>query len=716
MKDGTSFGSLIERMISKLVQDESGKRQHYRPVYSLHKWWARRPGAQFRTIILLAAGISKGLFQIDGNGDLLESSRYFRAPKLDNLIVFDPFMGGGTTLVEANRLGAKVIGCDVNPVSYWIVRESLRPIDLEQLTSFFADLNATVGERIREMYRTDCIECGTEDCEGLYVFWIREVNCQMCKERVPLYKRTLLNRGMQRNKPISEDNIASVFCPDCFSLNTWKGIGLCTCESCGADFDPTKGTFDYGKLRCPSCGREEQKLAKLAGSPRLMEERIVAIEYWCSKCEKRIYKTPDSKDHSKMKRIWNEFSETKENLIIPCQMIPEGSSGRRWRTHGYNYYFQIFNPRQLLAVNFVREEIEGVPKEYRDAFVTILSNSLEYNNMMTPYNYPHRKLHHLFTYHALPLTTTPVENSFWGFSSMGAGTFVNCYERYCKAKHYGQSPFDRYKDSAGRIRTVFSPKEKIEAKLVDSFELLSKVHRGAMLFCRDSSHIPEIPNSSVDLIITDPPYFDNVHYSELSNFFYVWLRLLAQNEHFEKDHVSTEGEAVVNSGLGKNQEAYQRIITSVFTECRRVLKDNGTLAFTFHHTRLEAWWTILCAIRESGFSISTSFPVSSEYKVSPHIRMKDALAMDLVLFCKQKEDSDMSNAKVANQLRKAVNTALERKAAQNGTEMLLRFIGDILRIASSSSVQYEWFSNSVEQLENELDATFLSNGSISSGY
>ncbi|NHI84033.1 MAG: DUF1156 domain-containing protein [Candidatus Thorarchaeota archaeon] len=707
------FKSLIERTISKLAQDESGKRQHYRPVYSLHKWWARRSGAQFRSIILLAAGLDDGLFEIDETGGLLESSKYFHPPNLERLIVFDPFMGGGTTLVEANRLGAKVIGCDINPVSYWIVRESLRPIDLQQLSSIFDNLNETVGESIREIYRTDCVVCGRKNCEGLHVFWIREIICPKCSKQVPLYKRTLLNKGLKRNKPISEENKASIFCANCFSLNTWEGSGICTCNACNAEFDPMKGTFDHGRFCCPNCGEAGQKLAEVAGNSRLMTERIVAIEYWCPSCKKRLYKSPDSKDYSRIKEIERQFRETKEDMTLPHQSIPKGSSSRRWRTHGYRYYSQIFSSRQLLALNFVEQSLGKTSYEYRDAFVTILSNSLEYNNMMTPYNYPHRKLHHLFTYHSFPLTTTPVENSFWGSANMGAGTFVNCYQRYLKAKLYCRRPFEKYKDASGRIRTVFTPTERIEAKFVDTFQHLTKEKRGAMLFCRDSSHVPEIPDNSVDLVITDPPYFDNVHYSELSNFFYVWLRLLIENEYFEEKYVSPENEAVVNLGMGKDSKKYQQIMVSVFKECRRVLKEEGTLAFTFHHSKLQAWWAILCALRESGFSINTSFPVNSEYKMNPHIRQKDTLDMDLVLFCKPRLDILTSLSTPAQLLERALRFALDSNMARTRKEAVIRFIGNILRIASSSNIQYDWFAGAMKQLERELDLNISKKGVIS---
>jgi putative DNA methylase len=424
-----------EEIISQLAQVETGKKQYYRPVYSLHKWWARRPGTLFRAIILQAIEPHKKLFSIN-HGSLSPESNYFQSHNLENVIIFDPFMGGGTTLVEANRLGAKVIGCDLNPVSCWIVRETLKPIDLDKLNHYFARLDQTVGVKIRSLYSTNCVRCNTV-AEGLYAFWIRYVNCMHCGQNVYLFKRTMLNKGESRNKSISRTNLATVFCPNCFGLNDWNGKDECECKDCGSRFDPKDGTYNQGNYICSKCGKEGISLIGTINKGHRLHERLIAIEYWCPTCQKRLYKNPDEKDLAKIQKIEEDFIRLGEKGIYPKQKILVGDSSVRWRRHHYYHYYDLFNHRQLLAFNYLIEAIFDIPEEeYRNAFITIFSNSLEYNNMMTPYNYPHRKLHHLFNYHALPLTTTPVENSVWGVGEEGAGTFVNCYRRYFQEKNY----------------------------------------------------------------------------------------------------------------------------------------------------------------------------------------------------------------------------------------------------------------------------------------
>jgi len=311
MKNSRFIEPYTEDIISQLTQDETGKRQYYRPVYSLHKWWARRPGALFRAITLLATGTHHKLFETSNGGSISTLSGYFQNHNLDEAIIFDPFMGGGTILAEANRLGAKVIGCDLNPVSYWIVRETLKPIDLQSLDSYYQKLEHTAGKKIMDLYRTQCIQCGTA-CDSLYVFWLRYVECPFCGERNYLYKRTLLNKGLSRNKPPSQTNPATTFCPNCFTLNDWHGEEQCMCQSCGHVYDPQTGSYDKGNYACHHCGREQISLINTLKTGQELSEKLLAIEYRCPQCNTRLYKSPDADDLAKV-------AHTQKNILYDRQ-------------------------------------------------------------------------------------------------------------------------------------------------------------------------------------------------------------------------------------------------------------------------------------------------------------------------------------------------------------------------------------------------------------
>lgn len=697
----------IEKFISKLAQDEVGKRQHYRPVYSLHKWWARRPGSLFRSLILLAAEPNRPLFNLL-NGQLTPwRSNYFADHNLENTIILDPFMGGGTTLVEANRLGAKVIGCDLNPVAYWIVRETLKSINLEKLNTYLIDLEQTTGQKIKALYKTYCQQCD-QKADTLYVFWLRYVSCPHCHQEVHLYKRALLNEGLSRTKPPSPNNPATAFCPNCFSLNQWSGKGDCHCHACQYAFDPRQSSYDKGMFACPHCHKQGISLIKTLGENQKPREKLLAIEYLCPCNQTRNYKSPDRHDLDLLTAIEEQVQQCQSKMIMPRQEILVGDSSERWRNHNYRYYYEIFNARQLLAFHYLLTGIQAIPEaEYRHTFFTIFSNSLEYNNMMTPYNYPHRKLHHLFNYHALPLTTTPVENVVWGIGSEGAGTFLNCYQRYVKAKQYCQQPFDRFKAANGMIQTVAAECEKIEATFVKTFAELQHTPGAALLSCGDSANLPHIPDHSVDFVITDPPYFDSIHYSELSNFFYVWLKSLLNDESFTTEHVPTEQEAIVNSSLDKGEKEYQALLADVFKEASRVLKPDGKLIFTFHHAKWRAWWTVLQALVANGFVMADSFPVMSEYKVNPHIRNKQSLDMDLVLICRKQPVNDvMPDPDPVAILRRAMENSDVAGTIDSDNHLFLYFMGELLRTASMFSdmneLHYDWFAEALTHFDDFL--------------
>lgn len=702
---------LIKQAISKMAQDETGKRQYYRPIYSIHKWWARRPGSLFRSILILATSSSEvreKLFLEDSLYGISPRSSYFGKYDLNQKIVLDPFMGGGTTLVEAHRLGAKVIGCDINPVAFWIVRESLKPLDLAKLHKYFAFIEQNAGEKIRALYRTRCIHCG-QMADSLYVFWICTIPCGRCEHRVLLHKRTLLNEGASRNRPLSPTNPATVFCPKCYFLHEWRGNPNHFCPVCGANFDPGKGHYNQGIYQCPDCGFRENLLDRIRKG-RSLGEIPVAIEYWCASCNGRYYKRLDEEDKAILASADKTFHGRDLSEFVPETPIPFGTSSRRWILHGFTHYRSVFSSRQLLAFSYLLEAIRAIPEtEYQYAFYTIFSNMLEYNNMMTPYNYPHRKLHHLFNYHALPLTTMPVENSVWGNGEEGVGTFVNCYRRYVNAKRYCEAPYEKFRTKSGEVGTVKMLHERIEACFVDSFDDLKNTPKGALLLCQDSSHLPQIPDKSVDLVVTDPPYYDSIHYSELSNFFYVWLAKHVPLPYFREPLVPSEREAVVNKGLGKGEGAYLELMTKVFQECHRVLKDEGRLIFTFHHTKWHAWWVIFSAIWQSGFRIVDFFPVQSEYRVNPHIRNKQSIDMDLVLICQKQEiPHEVLSLSLVGALERATAVVKQNSNASR-SEMFLHFVGELLRSASCSAESTppseEWFRDSLGFFEFLVPST-----------
>src|SRR5687767_12441089 len=146
--------------VAELALREKQIQQNYRPIIGIHKWFARRPGTLFRNLLLS-----------EFNGTEPLESSYWRSHELRGLIA-DPFMGGGTTVFEANRLGFSVIGSDINPMAHWIVRQALEPLDRSDFVTAAADVCKHVETKLGSLYETRCEHCrGTAQVK--YFIWVK---------------------------------------------------------------------------------------------------------------------------------------------------------------------------------------------------------------------------------------------------------------------------------------------------------------------------------------------------------------------------------------------------------------------------------------------------------------------------------------------------------------------------------------------------------------
>lgn len=150
--------------ISKIAEHESWRKEINRPIYHIHKWWAIRLGSVFRAMTLAALrGPATDTWQ-----------DFYERHRLNDKVVLDPFMGSGTTLGEAVKLGAKAIGCDVNPVSSFLVRQAFARVSEAQLRAAFARLESKVAAEIRHYYQTRDPASG-KLIPVLYFFWVKTV-------------------------------------------------------------------------------------------------------------------------------------------------------------------------------------------------------------------------------------------------------------------------------------------------------------------------------------------------------------------------------------------------------------------------------------------------------------------------------------------------------------------------------------------------------------
>ncbi|MFW9965963.1 MAG: DUF1156 domain-containing protein, partial [Candidatus Thorarchaeota archaeon] len=580
--------------INKIAEKESTGfgRRHYRPVYVMHKWWARRLGSIFRWILLYTLS--------DEDSNQLWSS-YQDKISFPDKVVLDPMMGGGTTVVEALRFGCKVIAGDLNPVSWFIVKKEIEDIDPEKLRGALAKLEHDLDTELRQYYVTKCPECSGE-AEGIYYFYHKTLVCPDCAKEIPLMRDYILAKSLKNEGRI-------VICPQCYMIFDVKDTkSKATCPRCKRGFEPRNTSFTDGRkyyCHCRDCKpRNIVDWIQTNGRP---EERMYAIEFHCKACEKdknpslkngRGYKTADESDLHLLKKANEEFAKIGKHLPIPDAVIPKGVETRRALNHGYERFRDMFSDRQLLNLGKIFRWILNLEDwTLKEFFVLAFSNSLKYNNMFAKYNATRGFITDIFRTHSFSPSMAPVEANCYD-TSRGRGAFTAFVNLVIEGKEYCRQPFERIirENSMTKVQSGLP----IVSQIADSYNELDEKKK-VFLQCESSESI-DVPSGIADAVVTDPPYFGNVMYSELSNFFYVWLRIALQEKYdqFADEFVPWKKEVIENRMQEKGEVEFLAGLTKVFSETNRILKEDGVLVFTFHHKKEEAWAAVLQAILDSG--------------------------------------------------------------------------------------------------------------------
>lgn len=613
----------VERLNPVALAEGNSKK----PIYQMHKWWARRLGSVFRMITLAAfapAEVSEDTLWSWFVGSPARGETECR-PNLEGKIVLDPFMGGGTTVVEALRLGCRVIGVDINPVAWFVTKKEIEPVDLAELDRAFRFLEATAGEKIREFYRTTC--SAGHEADVMYYFWVKVAECEECGAAIRLWPNMELSLRDHRHV---------VVCPECLQVVETAGYDPHTaCPDCGTVFDPRRGNSGRGVFRCTACGKRQRLVDAAARRGGPLRAELHALEGYCRTCG-RFFKRADEADLRRWEEARAEFERRRDDLLFPRQAIPtEGRSDPRPVNHGYTHFWHMFNERQLLCLSTLLEAILEIPdRNIRELMLLAFSDALDANNMFCKYETAWHKVSVFFGLHAYHPIERPTENNVWG-TAFGRGTFVRCFEKVRRGKAYGQRPYERIDGARRSVRG-----ERAEGVLVEDFSALERTPGGALLRCQSSEDLSLVPDRSVDAVITDPPYFDNVQYSELADFFYVWLRLGLQADYpwFEPPYSERPEEIVQNERRGKSADFFVERLGQVFAECHRVLKDDGLLAFTFHHNQTWAWEGVARLLLRAGFYVSATPVVRSEGRSGFHSSAGN-IRYDCILVCRKMQEA-----------------------------------------------------------------------------
>lgn len=606
--------------ISQVAEQESWRKEINRPLYHIHKWWATRLGSVFR-------GITLGALSRPG-ADIWP--QFYEKHDFAGKVVLDPFMGSGTTLGEAVKLGAKAIGSDINPVSTFLVRQAFTPASEAQLRSAFARLEQDVAPEIRRYYQTRDPQTG-ELIPVLYYFWVKTVTTPN-GETIPLLSRYVFSQDAY---PLRKPR-AQIVCPGCWGITEGRyDTKALECPRCGHHFNPQTGPAlnQYVTDRDGKRFRIKDMLPKDGAPPCHRLYAMMALRADGSK----VYLAPTEEDLALHEEARERLAT--ETLPLPNATVRPGHNTDQARGYNYTRWRDFFNARQLLCLGLLLREILRINDlAIQEQMLCLFSSTLEFNNLFCSFKGEGTgAVRHMFSNHILKPERTPLENSVWG-TDRSSGTFSTLFEsRLLRAKRYLDEPFelgfeyDLFGQRTGSCKTVAS--HPITARRMETWDDLDAADHGMLILNGDSSRLP-IPDASVDAVITDPPYFDFVHYSELSDFFFAWLSPVLRDRYpwFDREDSSDQGEV-----QHKDPRVFARQLASVFTEACRVLKDEGVLAFSFHHSRAEGWAAIYEAITSAGLAVVAVHPVHAEQRgASPKNAAKDPISLDAILACRKR--------------------------------------------------------------------------------
>lgn len=601
--------------VAAMALREKQIQQNYRPIIAVHKWFARRPGTLFRGLVLAEFG-TKPL-----------RDTFFAANDFPGRRVADPFMGGGTPLIEANRVGCDVLGFDINPMAAWIVREELEHLDLGAYRQTADRMLATLGEELGDLYLTDCPHYGDRDVPLKYALWVKTLDCEKCSKPVDLFPGYLIADDTRH--PL---NVLA--CHACGELNEVGDLDSPgTCRACNTALR-VEGPAKRNRCACSHCGHVN---SYPFGEGRPLGHRLFAIEYTNPKRRHghkgRFFKKPDAKDLARVEAAEARWRAMEPRFVPEMEILPGDETDRlhRW---GYQRYRDLFNSRQLLGLERSCQIIAAVNDErVRHALATNLSDLLRYQNMLCRYDTMALKSLDIFSVHGFPVGLVQCESNLLGNingggASVGSGGWTNIIEKYAKAKHYCDAPFEVRHHDKGKTVVPIHGEWIGETKA----EMRS---RAIKLHC-SSSTAADIPAGSLDAVFTDPPYFGNVQYGELMDFCYAWLRNLVGNEAEGFDRISTRSpdELTGNVTQDRGIEHFAEGLAAVFGKAARALKPGGPLAFTFHHNKLEAYHAIGVAILDANLTCTMALPCPAEMGGSIHIHGTGSSIVDTVFVCR----------------------------------------------------------------------------------
>lgn len=606
-------------------------------ISTLHIWWARRPLAAARAAVLSAlvpaAGederaalgeFYKGLCHWGDNDRMVASARdlirthWGRPPR-----VLDMFAGGGAIPLEALRLGCEVYALDLNPVAYllnlctvvypqrygrrlaemvekwgrWVVRRVMDRV---------GDLYPPIPDpdqhaRGARQLTLDGTVKGREGClTPIAYLWTRTVPCP--NPALPPHEALLVRQTWLVRKPGRYVALRPI--PDREALRVRFEVVESSArreEDAVAEFGFDPGAFSRrGNTTCLCCGAPVPDAhVKAAGMAGRMGQALMAVACWRAQGRGKVYLSPEQAsgavpDPAAVKARLEELGDL--GLEPPSEPVPLGRSQYMPVTnYGLSRFADLFTPRQqVLLLSFAAAVCAAHEEMIRQGEDPDFARAVA-------------------TYLALAVDRVADRSSTLCHWDNSRETTANTYARQALPMVWDFSEVNPFGGSSGDWEHQLHLVTQVIAHCTGTGNHPSTVYRG------DATRLP-LPDGHLDAIVTDPPYYDNIPYADLSDFFYVWLKRSIGGlypEHFASPQTPKKSEIVsfphlYNGDRKAARTAYEDMLTRALTEAHRVLRPGGILVVVYAHKTTAGWATLVDALRRARFTVTGAWPLDTE--------------------------------------------------------------------------------------------------------
>ncbi len=400
-----------------------------------------------------------------------------------------------------------------------------------------------------------------------------------------------------------------------------------TCPESKVTIKTGEGTIaKRSAFACASCGTVQDVLKSMTGNGGKAPMAAYAVQAVSPKLKSsgasyggRFFSAISESQQLDAAAIeWESRKDGDLSAYWPRTAVPEGfkTTYQKIPEHGYPTFADMFNARQMLVqTQLLKAILETSPDAYswetREYVLASFQQYLRNQNMLCLWNTQADKLEPHFSNNNYYPKNTPVENCVFG--SLGRGNWSSCAEGLIESREWAMNPWElvsneRLALEQPALKDIVSGKSE---KVRPGDALL-----GGTVRWGSSTELDDIAAASVDLVITDPPFGNNVQYAELADFFHVWLRIALKDKYpqLQLELTPKSLEAVDNPVRNPDnpQGYYQQVLTAVWRECARILKPSGILAFTFHHSEDEPWVSVLESLFDAGFYLEAAYPIRSD--------------------------------------------------------------------------------------------------------